>query len=72
MHITVGSAGAHLDDEGLYRNGWTAKYIKQEYGYGRITVANTSALHFEFVKASAENDTGTGEVRDDIWLIRDR
>jgi len=61
-----------LDDFELYDNGWTAKYIKQEYGYGRISIANASALHFEFVKASAENDTSTGEVHDDVWLIRDR
>jgi len=72
MHITVGSAGAHLDETGLYWNGWTEKFIQQEYGYGRITVKNATALHFEFVKAGSENDTTAGEVHDDVWIFRDR
>ena len=72
MHITVGSAGAHLDETGLYWNGWTEKFIQQQYGYGRITVQNATALHFEFVKAGSENDTTAGEVHDDVWIFRDR
>lgn len=41
------------------------------YGYGRLTVKNATALHFEFVQASFDaNETGT--VLDDIWILRDR
>jgi hypothetical protein len=69
-HITVGSAGAMLDDNPLFRNTWSAKFIKQEYGYGRITVMNSTALHFEFVKAGDQNDTSAGDVHDDVWIRR--
>jgi acid phosphatase type 7 len=72
MHITVGSAGAHLDDSYIYANGWTKKVILGEYGYGRITVHNASALRFEFVKAGDVNDTTSGEVHDDVWIVRHR
>ena len=72
MHITVGSAGAALDTPGLYWNRWTERYIKGNYGYGRVTIANASALHFEFVKAGAANDTSAGETMDDVWIMRDR
>jgi acid phosphatase type 7 len=72
MHITIGSAGALLDDTFLYPNGWTDKFIKQEFGYGRITVVNASAMLFEFVKAGDTNDTDAGEVHDDVWILRDR
>jgi hypothetical protein len=32
MHITVGTAGAHLDEAELYQNDWSAVYIPQVYG----------------------------------------
>lgn len=72
IHITVGTAGAALADRDLYSNHWTAKHIKQEYGYGRITVANATALRFQFVKAGDINDTSAGEIHDDVWILRDR
>jgi hypothetical protein len=72
MHITVGSAGAHLDDTFVYANGWTKKVIMGEYGYGRITIRDATALHFEFVKAGDANDTTAGQVHDDVWIIRRR
>jgi hypothetical protein len=72
MHICVGSAGAHLDMALLYPQQWTEVFIEQEWGYGRITVQNASALHYEFVKAGADGDPSAGKIRDDVWLIRDR
>lgn len=73
MHITVGSAGALLDTTGtFYPQEWTARSIQGVYGYGRVTVVNASAMHWEFVKAGAENDTDAGSVLDDVWIIRDR
>ena len=71
-HITVGSAGAALNDNELYDNQWTEAFVKQVYGYGRITVANASALRFQFVKAGESNDTSAGDVLDDVWIWRDR
>jgi hypothetical protein len=73
LHITVGSAGASLDyGTSTYPQKWTAQSIYGEYGYGRITVANASTLHWEFVKAGSENDTTAGEIHDDVWIIRRR
>jgi len=64
MHITVGSAGAELDTVGLYDQEWTSFYSR-EWGYGRITVANETALHWEFV--ADEN----GLVRDELWIMKE-
>jgi len=71
-HITIGSAGAHLDDEPLYEATWTSVNIQQEYGYGRVTVMNASALLFEFVKAGELNESDAGAVRDRVWITRHR
>lgn len=72
IHITVGTAGAKLDEEPLYDNQWTAKNIQHVYGYGRVTVMNASALLFEFVQAGRVNDTDAGAVRDQFWVTRHR
>ena len=72
MHITVGSAGAELTLFDLYDNNWTDRFIPREFGYGRVTVANASAMLFEFVKAGDENDKTAGEVHDSVWIQRDR
>lgn len=29
-------------------------------------------MHWEFVKAGADNDTAAGSVRDDVWIYRHR
>jgi hypothetical protein len=71
-HITVGSAGAHLDDVALYPNQWTAYHVQGVYGYGRITVMNSSSLHYEYVVAGADTDETAGQVLDDVWISRSR
>jgi Iron/zinc purple acid phosphatase-like protein C len=74
IHLTIGTAGAHLDeaDIGIFTNTWTDNVVLQTYGYGRITVKNESALYFEFVKAGNETDPTAGNVLDDVWILRDR
>lgn len=74
MHLTIGTAGAHLDeaDVGVFTNSWTANVILQTYGYGRISIKNESALHFEFVKAGGDSDPTTGDILDDVWITRKR
>ncbi|CAB9508594.1 Probable inactive purple acid phosphatase [Seminavis robusta] len=72
IHLTIGSAGAAFLDTDLYSNSWTDKFIKNEFGYGRITVANATALHFEFVKAGDSDDKTAGEVHDEVWIVRER
>jgi hypothetical protein len=69
-HITIGTAGAHFDNTRLYETHWSAKNIMGEYGYGRITAANASALHFEFVQAGADDDDNAGTILDDLWLTK--
>lgn len=73
MHITVGTAGAHLDEADLFENPWSAVYIKGTYGYGRVTVHNATDMLFEFVRgAASENDPQAGEILDSIWIHRKR
>lgn len=48
IHITVGTAGAALDDAPLLRRNWVDKFILQ-WGYGRITSLSDSELRWEFV-----------------------
>jgi acid phosphatase type 7 len=75
MHITIGTAGAHLDDSNLFDNNWTEKYINGTYGYGRVTVYNSTSLQFEFVQATTnftDNNDDDNLVLDDVWIIRER
>jgi Iron/zinc purple acid phosphatase-like protein C len=74
IHLTIGTAGAHLNDAniGIFNNSWTSKVILQTYGYGRITVKNESALHFEFVKAGSKGYPIAGNVLDGVWITRAR
>jgi hypothetical protein len=74
VHLTIGTAGAHLEDADAetFNNSWTSKVVLQTYGYGRITVKNETTLHFEFAKAGNETDTTAGDVLDDVWITRER
>ena len=72
MRITIGTAGAHLDEADLYNNPWTAVYIKGTYGYGRMTIHNSTDLFFEFIQGSAtDDDPDAGEVLDSVWIHRE-
>ena len=64
VHLTIGSAGAELDQYPLYDQDWTDAFI-QEWGYGRITVHNGTALQFEFVSDDE------GKIRDEFWVLKD-
>jgi len=67
LHITVGTAGAQLDDTnlGLYDNVWTQRYLGV-WGYIRATVHNSSSMLLEFVNAR------NGSLEDSVWLRRRR
>jgi len=61
-HITIGSAGADLElTSPLLRLSWSASFIR-ENGYGRISVPNSTALHFEFISNK------DGSVKDETWI----
>merc|ERR1711920_879685 len=48
-HFTIGSAGYPKDTVGLYDKDWVA-FFDDDYGFGRITVKNSSAMHWEFIR----------------------
>ncbi len=62
-HITVGTAGAALEMDRALRRSWVANYSR-DWGYGRITVANATALYFEFVSDA------DGITHDSTWIYR--
>jgi hypothetical protein len=45
---------------------WSAKLIKQEYGYGKITVMNSTALSIR--QGGDQNHTSSGDIHDDVWI----
>jgi Iron/zinc purple acid phosphatase-like protein C len=50
---------------------WAAQAIFQLFGYGRVTIHNATALHFEFIRAGYEpNDPQAGTVLDEVWIVR--
>ena len=69
-HITIGSGGARLEVALHRRASWTAKALR-EFGYGRITIMNSTALHFEFVKVDKDNSS-SGMIDDEVWLYHDK
>jgi hypothetical protein len=74
MHITIGTAGAHLNENILNENEiaiWTEQIIFQTYGYGRVSIKNSTVLHFEFIKNGNEQyDSTAGTVLDEVYIVR--
>ena len=63
VHIAVGTMGAGLNSNPLYSNRWTETFI-EERGYARVTVHNSTALHWQFI-ANAD-----GKALDDVWIYK--
>ena len=61
MHATVGSAGFVLDSANLADSLWQEHY-EAEFGYGRATVVNRTALLWEYVRNKDK------KVTDHVWL----
>jgi hypothetical protein len=64
-HIIIGTAGFDLtfDPWPIPEWKWSA-YHSSNFGYGRVTVANSSALLWEFVLNI------NGKVEDRVWIIK--
>lgn len=62
-HIIVGSAGFDLSWEPFLDTKWS-RFYETDYGYGRVLVANRSALYFEWVRNKDKL------VRDKVWLLK--
>ena len=63
VNIVIGAAGAVLDSVGQYPVNWS-KHLEMNYGYGRVTVANGSALLWEYIR------NVDSVVADSVWLIK--
>eukprot|EP00045_Choanoeca_perplexa_P008355 m.77324 g.77324 ORF g.77324 m.77324 type:complete len:690 (-) comp14462_c0_seq1:72-2141(-) len=63
VHIVIGSAGASLDGDGLYDKNWSM-FFDNDFGYGRVTVANTTAMHWEYVR------TKDNRTVNDAWIYK--
>ena len=62
-HITIGTAGMTENVRPYMKKNWSLFQRKNNsYGYGRVTVANRSALLWEYF-VNSEN-----KVVDDVWL----
>ena len=62
-HITVGTAGCALDHAGLDDVPWS-RHFEQNFGYGRVSVANSSAMLWEFIRNSDK------AVADSVWITK--
>ena len=61
VHVIVGAAGFHLDSAGVWPFDWSRHY-EAEFGYGRVTVANSTSLLWEYVRNRDK------KVSDHVWL----
>ena len=62
-HIVVGSAGKEKDDDVWYDKDWSIFRIN-DYGYGRVSVANSTHMFFEFVQNRLD------KVIDSVWITK--
>jgi hypothetical protein len=66
-HITVGTAGAKLYEGKPYFSEWSEVFLR-EWGYGKVTVYNSSCIHWSFIPSHGENE---GKVMDELWMTKD-
>merc|ERR1711957_1136018 len=66
-HFTIGSAGCALDYVGLYDKDWVEVFEK-DYGFGRITIANSTAMHWEYIRNKDSHTHST--VVDETWIVK--
>lgn len=62
-HIVVGSAGKSKDEDVWYKKDWSIFRIA-DYGYGRVSVANSTHMYFEFVQNRLD------KVIDSVWITK--
>ena len=62
-HITVGNAGFPIDHDVYYNKAWSLSRLT-DYGFGRVSVANSTAMLFEVII------NRHGDVGDYIWLYK--
>jgi len=63
VHFIIGSAGCHLDSVGTWDVPWVM-HFERNFGYGRVSIVNHSALHWEYIRNSDKS------VADSVWLTK--
>jgi len=67
-HFTIGCAGFWMiDAAGLYKKDWN-EYFGEHFGYGRITIVNSTAMHWEYVRNKDNHEVPT--VVDETWIVK--
>eukprot|EP00731_Ephydatia_muelleri_P016712 Em0009g1136a len=61
VHVVIGSAGNTLDDVPTFYAPWS-EHFDPSFGYGRVTVENSSALLWEYVRSK------DASIPDRVWL----
>jgi len=64
VHITIGSAGAALDNVPLYGFAWS-EFFDDDWGVGRVSIANSSCMKWQYVRNNPEQ-----YVRDESWICQ--
>lgn len=63
LHLIVGTAGKDVDADVWYDKDWSI-FRSNDYGYGRVTVSNYSAMLFEWIQNRSK------KVVDSVWLLK--
>jgi len=61
-HFTIGTAGKVYHNAGLYDKDWVG-FFENDYGFGRITIKNSTAMHWERIRNDAT-------VVDEAWITK--
>ena len=64
VHFTIGSAGYNGDGSTLLNKSWSM-FEDNAYGIAKVTVANQTALHWEYIR----NEDGV--VADEVWIYKE-
>ncbi|XP_066910739.1 uncharacterized protein [Clytia hemisphaerica] len=63
LHLVIGSGGQTLDVDKWYPKEWSV-FHKDDYGYGRFSVKNSTHIFFEFVQNRSQ------KVIDSVWISK--
>lgn len=63
IHIVVGSAGKKIDLDIWFDKPWSM-FHQNEYGYGVVTVANATAMKWEWIQNNKKKSM------DSVWIIK--
>ncbi|XP_057306823.1 uncharacterized protein LOC130645009 isoform X1 [Hydractinia symbiolongicarpus] len=63
LHLIVGTGGKDVDADVWYDKDWSI-FRSNDYGYGRVTVSNYSAILFEWIQNRSK------KVVDSVWLLK--